>query len=39
MINNPANPNGTVYSEEHQMEIINALKQYKLPLILDEVYE
>lgn len=38
VVNNPSNPCGSVYSVEHLKDIINVAKQYRLPIIADEVY-
>lgn len=38
LVNNPSNPCGSVYSREHQMELIELAERFKLPIIADEVY-
>lgn len=38
IINNPSNPCGSNYSLEHLKELLNLAKQYRLPIIADEVY-
>jgi len=38
LVNNPSNPCGSVFSKEHQLEIIALANEYKLPIIADEVY-
>lgn len=39
LINNPGNPCGNVFSEEHILEILEVAEKHKLPIISDEVYE
>lgn len=38
LVNNPSNPCGSVFTKEHQLEILEVANQYKLPIIADEVY-
>jgi len=38
LVVNPSNPCGTVFSKEHQLEIIALARKHKLPLFCDEVY-
>ena len=38
VINNPSNPTGSVYSEQHLRAIIDVCDRYHLPIIADEVY-
>ena len=38
LVINPSNPCSTVFSKEHQLEIIKIAQEFKLPLICDEVY-
>lgn len=38
LINNPSNPCGAVYCEEHLREIINLCERHHLPIIADEIY-
>lgn len=38
MVINPSNPCGSVFSKEHQLEIIQLAEEYKIPLLADEVY-
>lgn len=38
LVNNPANPCGSVFSEEHMLEILALAERVKLPIIADEVY-
>jgi tyrosine aminotransferase len=38
VVNNPSNPTGAVFSEEHLMELLEFARQYRLPIVADEVY-
>ena len=38
LINNPSNPCGAVYPEEHLREIIDLCERNHLPIIADEIY-
>lgn len=38
LINNPSNPTGAVYSEEHLMQIVTLAEKYQIPIISDEIY-
>eukprot|EP00986_Skeletonema_menzelii_P003241 scaffold971_cov142-Skeletonema_menzelii.AAC.5 len=38
VVNNPANPTGAVYSEEHLMQIIKLAEKWNVPIIADEIY-
>jgi len=38
VINNPGNPTGSVYSENHLRAILRLADRYRLPVIADEVY-
>ena len=38
LITNPSNPCGSVFSKEHQLELIKVADEYKIPIIADEVY-
>lgn len=38
VINNPSNPTGSVYSEQHLRAILDVCDRYHLPIIADEVY-
>jgi len=38
LINNPSNPCGNVFSEEHLREIISLAERHRLPIISDEIY-
>ena len=38
LVNNPSNPCSTVFSKEHQLEIIKVAEEFKVPLLCDEVY-
>ncbi|TDG40983.1 hypothetical protein AWZ03_012594 [Drosophila navojoa] len=39
LINNPSNPCGSVYDEEHLLELIDICERHYLPIIADEIYE
>lgn len=39
LINNPSNPCGSVFDEEHLLEILDIAERYCLPIIADEIYE
>ena len=38
VVNNPSNPCGSVWSKEHQLEIIEFAKRVHLPILADEIY-
>eukprot|EP01135_Chromosphaera_perkinsii_P011318 Nk52_evm1s2374 gene=Nk52_evmTU1s2374 len=38
LVNNPSNPNGSVFSREHLLEILHVAESHKLPIIADEIY-
>lgn len=38
LINNPSNPTGGVFSEDHLMEILEFCDKHRLPIVADEVY-
>lgn len=38
VVNNPGNPTGSVYSENHLRAILRLAEKYRLPIIADEVY-
>jgi tyrosine aminotransferase len=38
LINNPSNPTGAVYNEEHLMQIAKLADRYCVPVISDEIY-
>ena len=38
LLNNPSNPTGGVFSEDHLQELIHFADRHKLPIIADEVY-
>jgi tyrosine aminotransferase len=38
LINNPSNPTGAVYSEDHLRQIIKLAEKYRVPIIADEIY-
>ncbi|KAJ0181951.1 hypothetical protein K1T71_002673 [Dendrolimus kikuchii] len=39
VVNNPSNPCGSVYTEEHLCEILEIASKYCVPIIADEIYE
>ncbi|XP_074030931.1 tyrosine aminotransferase [Leptinotarsa decemlineata] len=39
VINNPSNPCGSNYSEEHLRNILEIAYRYRIPVIADEIYE
>ena len=39
VVNNPSNPCGSVYSQEHLQDILRIANQHKVPIIADEIYE
>lgn len=39
IINNPSNPCGSVYSEDHLRDLLEIAYRYQLPVIADEIYE
>ena len=38
LVNNPSNPCGSVYSQEHLINILHIAEKYKIPIIADEIY-
>lgn len=38
LVNNPSNPCGSVYSEQHLKDILAVAEKYKLPILADEIY-
>ncbi|CAF1007375.1 unnamed protein product [Rotaria sp. Silwood1] len=38
LVNNPSNPCGAVYTEEHLRKIIHICERHHLPIIADEIY-
>ena len=38
VVNNPSNPCGSVYSQEHLRGIVGVARKHRLPIISDEVY-
>ncbi len=38
VVNNPSNPTGAVYSEQHLMQIIKLAEKWNVPIIADEIY-
>lgn len=38
VVNNPSNPTGSVYSENHLRAVLRLAEKYRLPIIADEVY-
>jgi len=39
LVNNPSNPLGTVWSQEHVSEVLALADKYKVPVVADEMYE
>lgn len=39
LLNNPSNPLGTVWAEEHLREILALANKYRVPIVADEMYE
>lgn len=39
IINNPSNPCGSVYDEEHLRQVLEIAYRYQIPVIADEIYE
>ena len=39
LINNPSNPCGSVYSQEHLLDCLELAKKYRVLVIADEIYE
>ena len=38
VVNNPSNPTGAVYSEEHLMQIARLAEKWNVPIVADEIY-
>jgi tyrosine aminotransferase len=38
LFNNPSNPTGGVFSEDHMMHILEFCRKHRLPIVADEVY-
>lgn len=38
LVNNPSNPCGSCFTQEHVMEILALADELKIPIIADEVY-
>ena len=38
VVNNPSNPTGAVYSEEHLSQIIRLAEKWNVPIVSDEIY-
>lgn len=38
VVNNPSNPTGSVYSEEHLSQIIRLAEKWNVPIVSDEIY-
>ena len=38
LVNNPSNPCGSNYSEEHLRNIVEVARRHNLPIIADEIY-
>ena len=39
LINDPSNPLGTCWPEEHKLELIELCRKKNIPIIADEIYE
>jgi len=39
LVNNPSNPLGTVWSEDHIKDVLALANKYRVPVIADEMYE
>lgn len=39
ILNNPSNPCGSVFSEDHLRDILDVAYRYRIPVIADEIYE
>jgi len=39
LVNNPSNPCGSVFSQDHLLQILALADKYKVPIIADEIYE
>ena len=39
LVNNPSNPCGSVFSQDHLLEILKVADYHKIPIIADEIYE
>lgn len=38
VVNNPSNPTGSVYSEEHLADICHLARRHRIPIVADEIY-
>jgi tyrosine aminotransferase len=38
VVNNPSNPTGAVYREEHLMQIVRLAEKWNVPIVADEIY-
>ena len=38
LVNNPSNPTGAVYGEEHLAKIVALAERYQVPIVADEIY-
>jgi tyrosine aminotransferase len=38
VFNNPSNPTGAVFKQEHMERLVELCEKYKIPIIADEVY-
>uniref|UniRef100_A0A914HW76 Tyrosine aminotransferase n=1 Tax=Globodera rostochiensis TaxID=31243 RepID=A0A914HW76_GLORO len=38
IVNNPSNPTGVVFPQEHLEQILRLAQKYKLPIVADEIY-
>lgn len=38
-VNDPSNPLGTCWKEDHKLEIIDLARRKNIPLLADEIYE
>lgn len=38
LVNNPFNPTGAVYSEEHLARIVRLAERHRVPILADEIY-
>ena len=39
LVNDPSNPLGSCWSEEHKHELLQLAKRKGIPLLVDEIYE